>query len=259
MTREVSDAELDAAVGHYRAEGWALLPSVASRPTLEALRKRVDDLVTGRVPDPGLFFQAEGETGRYADVAKVPGWAGPDRAYRKVEKLERDALFRAWIENPVFARVATRIVGTDVTLYRAVLFSKAPRIGSDTPWHQDAGRLWGLDRDPSLQLWTALDDAPPAAGCLEVLPRSHLAGLATPLGGVVPDARVHAADADTRALAVPARAGDVVLLHNLAWHRAGPNVTDAPRRAFTVCYLPASTRCVRTKKAPRTFPRVFGA
>ena len=25
---------------------------------------------------------------------------------------------------------------------------------------QDGGRLWGLSRDPELQIWTALDDAP---------------------------------------------------------------------------------------------------
>ncbi len=54
------------------------------------------------------------------------------------------------------------------------------------PWHQDGGRFWGLDRDPILQIWTALDDAPVAAGCVEVLPGSHRDGLATPLGGLVP-------------------------------------------------------------------------
>lgn len=249
-TRVVSDEELDYAVHCYLSEGWALLPSVATAETLANLRERAGDLCSGRVPDPGLFFQAEGATGRYEDVAKVPGWVGPDRWYRKVEKLERDERYLAWLQNDVFARIAARVHPGAVHLYRAVLFTKAPRIGSDTPWHQDAGRLWGLDHDPQLQLWTALDDAPLAAGGLEVVPRSHLDGLVTPLGGVIPNP-------DRSGLGVPARAGDVVLVHNLTWHRAGPNQTDGVRRAFTACLLPATTRCIRTRKAARTFPRIF--
>jgi hypothetical protein len=261
--REVADEELDDAVARYRAEGWALLPNVVSHESLAALRERAAAYMAGRHPDPGLFFQAEGETGRYADVAKVPGWSG-DRWYRKIEKLERDPLYRAWIASALFARVVTRIHPPsdggplpDATLYRAVLFSKAARFGSDTPWHQDGGRLWGLSQEPELQLWTALDDAPVEAGCLEVLPGSHRAGLATPLGGVVSAALVAATDADRRALPVPARAGDVVLLHPHLWHRAGPNPTAAPRRALTACFLPADARCVRTRRAARVFAAIF--
>jgi hypothetical protein len=48
-----------------------------------------------------------------------------------------------------------------------------------------------------------------------------------------------------------------VLIHNMLWHRSGVNTTDAPRRGLTVCYLSAETRCVRKKKAPRAFLRVF--
>ena len=78
-------------------------------------------------------------------------------------------------------------VGTlDITLYRAFLMNKHAGGGSDLPWHQDGGEFWGLDRDPSLQIWTALDDAPFGGGCVEVLPGTHRGGLATPLGGVVP-------------------------------------------------------------------------
>ena len=61
-----------------------------------------------------------------------------------------------------------------------------PAAATDLPWHQDGGNFWGLDRDPVLQIWTALDDAPLDGGCVEVVAGTHLAGLATPLGGVVP-------------------------------------------------------------------------
>jgi ectoine hydroxylase-related dioxygenase (phytanoyl-CoA dioxygenase family) len=153
--------------------------------------------------------------------------------------------------------VARAVIGEAVSLYRAVLFTKAARGGTDLPWHQDGGRFWGLDRDPVLQIWTALDDAPVEAGAVEVLPRSHEGGLATPLGGVVPEPLVRARGADAAAVPIPARAGEAVLLHNHLWHRSGRNVTGAPRRALTVCYMDAETRCLRRKRAPRTFFRVF--
>lgn len=255
MTRAVGDDELDEAVARWRREGWAALPGVAEPAELAALRERYVALTTGAVPDPGLFFQPDTPTGRYEDLAFGHGWAGPDVPYRKVERLERDPLFRAWLSQPLFERLVHRVLRGPVSLYRATVFAKAPRTGSEIPWHQDGGRFWGLDRDPELQLWTALDDAPAEAGGLEVVPGSHADGLATPMGGLVPPGVV-AARAPVP-VPIPARAGDVVLIHAMAWHRSGRNTTEAPRRAFTVCYLAGETRCTRTRRAPRVFPTVF--
>jgi ectoine hydroxylase-related dioxygenase (phytanoyl-CoA dioxygenase family) len=211
----------------------------------------------GRVSYPGLFFQPDTTTGRYEDLELGKGWTGPSLSYRKIEKLEKDPLYFAWMKNALFARIARAVVGEAVTLYRAVLFNKPARGGTVLPWHQDGGRFWGVDRDPILQIWTALDDAPAAAGCVEVLPGSHRDGLATPLGGVVPAALVSGRGADARALPLPARAGEAILIHNHLWHRSGVNGTGVPRRAFTVCYMDAETRCLRRKRAPRSFVRVF--
>ncbi len=248
---------LEAPLARFVGDGFARLGRVATEDTLVALRARADAIMLGEVSYPGLFFQHDTTTGRYEDLEFGKGWTGPSLNYRKIEKLERDPLFLAWIQNPLFARIARALVGDAVVLYRAVLFTKAARGGTHLPWHQDGGRFWGLDRDPILQIWTALDDAPAAAGCVEVLPGSHRAGLATPLGGVVPEAHVQARGADARAFALPAVAGEAVLIHNHLWHRSGVNETATPRRAFTVCFMSAETRCLRTKRAPRSFVRVF--
>jgi hypothetical protein len=257
LRRPIDDDAIAGAIAAWRAEGWALLPGVVSEEMLTALRERAEAIARGRVSYPGLFFQPDTPTGRYEDLAFGHGWVGPDREYRKIEKLELDPLFRAWLENPLFARIVRHVIPGAVSIYRAVIFAKAARGGSDLPWHQDAGRFWGLDRDPALQIWTALDDAPIGGGNLDVLPRSHLAGLATPLGGVVPRPNVEATDADAHRHRIPARAGDVVLIHNYLWHRSDANDTDSPRRGFTVCYMDADTRCTRKKRAPRQFVRVF--
>jgi len=257
-------SEIERALREWREEGFALLPGVVPEDVLAALRARADDIVLGRVDPAPFFFQHDTDTGRYEDLTDGEGWVGPSTNYRKVEKLERDPIFAAWIASPLLEPLVRAAVGDDVVLYRAILMNKAARGagevgGTVLPWHQDAGALWGLDRDPELQLWTALDDAGLDAGCLEIVPRTHVGGRATPLGGKIPDEVAEAARAHERKVRVPAKAGDVVLIHNLVWHGSAANRTERPRRAMSACYMPASTRCVRKKRAPRTFPRVqFG-
>ena len=255
LRRDAAALDLAPALEAFAREGWARVGVALDEDAAAALRARAQELMDGRVSYPGLFFQHDSATGRYGDLVFGAGWQGPSPDYRKIEKLELDPLFRAWLGNPLFARLARALVGNAVALYRAVLFTKSAGGGSELPWHQDAGDFWGIDRDPTLQIWTALDDAPADAGCVEVLPGSHREGRATRQGGVIPDARL--AGAERGALALPARAGEVLLLHNHLWHRSGVNRTGRPRRAFSVCFVPAATRCLRRRGAPREFPLIF--
>lgn len=255
----MDEAILDEAMAHYRERGWARLGRLADERTLAELRARADAIMLGEVTYEGLFFQHDTDTGRYEDLAYGKGWEGPSLRYRKIEKLEKDPLFLAWLSNDVFRRVAARVYGAEagISLYRAVLMNKHSGGGTNLPWHQDGGNFWGLDREPSLQIWTALDDAPQGGGCLEVVDGTHEAGLVTPLGGVVPAEHVERAGAEARARALPARAGEVILLHNHVWHRSGRTTLGRPRRAFTACYMDAATQCRRKKRAPRSFFRVW--
>lgn len=260
LTKGAFDLDVAAVVETFRREGYARLGRVANDGALEALRSRADAIMLGEVVYDGLFFQIDTTSGRYDDLSYGRGWEGPSLNYRKIEKLEKDPLYRAWLENPLFERIARTLIDGDIAIYRALLMNKSAVGGTVLPWHQDGGNFWGLDREPTLQIWTALDDAPEDAGCVEVLPRSHRAGLATRLGGVVPENIV--ADETARrggldVVSLPAKAGEVVLIHNHVWHRSGVNTTGKPRRAFTVCYMSAETRCLRKKKAPRSFVRVF--
>jgi hypothetical protein len=252
-----SSLDLDAVLAHFAAHGWARLGRVLGDEGLAALGTRVDDLMHARVRHEGLFFQRDSATGRYEDLEFAKGWQGPSPEYRKIEKLELDPLFRAWMTNPVFGRIARRLIDGPIALYRAVLFTKSAAGGTALPWHQDGGRFWGIDRPAELQIWTALDDCPVEAGCVEVLDGSHAAGLATVEGGVIGDDLLAAADAERRAVPLPARAGEAMLIHNHLWHRSGVNRTGKRRSAVSFCYMSAATRCLRTKRTPRTFVRLF--
>jgi hypothetical protein len=245
------------AVAHYRKHGWARLGRVLDDDALERLRARADALMLGEVTIPGLFFQRDAESGRYDDLEYGKGWCGPTLAYRKLEKLEKDPLFLSVIEMPLYEAIVRKVIEGDITIYRAMLMNKSPHGGSETPWHQDGGEFWGLDRNPVIQIWTGLDDAPEDGGCIEVVDGSHKDGLVSKNGGLVGEVAVRAKNADALAMKLPTLAGDALLIHNHVWHRSGRTKPGRARRAFTVCYMSAETRCLRKKRAPREFFPVF--
>jgi phytanoyl-CoA hydroxylase len=249
--------EIDPAalVAELDEQGYARVGRVASDTALAGMRARADAIMAGEASHEGLFLQADPPTGAYEDLVFGAGWIGPTSAYRKIERLERDPVFRPWIENPTFARIARAAIDGPVALYRATLWNKRAGGGTFLPWHQDGGRFWGLDGQPTLQRWTALDDAPREAGCVEVLPGTHRWGLATPEGGTVPDALT--APRLGEVVHLPALAGEVLLIHNLTWHRSGVNHTTRPRRALSICLMSAALRCTRTRRAPRSFERLY--
>jgi phytanoyl-CoA hydroxylase len=254
----IEQLDLSLPLAELAEQGYARLGRVLDDDGLAALSERAEDLMLGRVSYPGIFFQLDSTTGRHQDAPIGLGWQGPSLAYRKLEKLEKDPRFLAWLTNPLFERVARTLIEGDLVIYRAILFNKGATAGSDIPWHQDAGLLWGLSEAPQLQIWTALDDAPEGGGCLEFLPGTHRRGLATPLGGVVPRPQVLAAEAAAAPVALPVLAGEAVLLNNSVWHRSARNRPGQRRLAFSVCYMSARTRCMRTRRAPREFFEVFG-
>lgn len=249
--------ELVPALAEFNKCGYARLGRIVTEEALSALGERVDNLMSERVRHEGLFFQRDSPTGRYEDLAFGEGWQGPSSDYRKIEKLELDPLFRAFIGNPLHERIARALIPGPVALYRAVLFTKSARGGTALPWHQDGGAFWGVSPAPFLQIWTALDDCSIDSGCVEVLPGSHLHGLATPQGGVIVPEELRRARAEERALPLPARAGEAILIHNHLWHRSGINRSGRRRSALSVCLMTASARCLRKKREPRRFVRVF--
>jgi hypothetical protein len=268
---DAQQIDLETPLLHFQEEGYARLGNVMHPDAIRQLRERADAIMLGKIEDPGFFYQHDSPSGRYEDLKYGQGWEGPSLAYRKIEKIELDPLFRSWIENPLFERIAREKLGEGITIYRAVLWNKAAASqheasssgtkagagGTRLPWHQDDGVFWGLDRPPSLQIWTALDDAPIDAGCLEVLPKSHRGGLATPDGGTVPMELVAERCKEGLTRALPAIAGEAILLHNHTWHSSGRNATQQARRAISISFLSADTRCNRKKRAPRVFRPVF--
>lgn len=253
---------VETALELYRRDGFVHVPAAFDEADIAPVRERMRLLMEGQLDHTPFFFQQDSESGRYEDAPLGVGWVGPSPTYRKIEKLERDPVVFGFLQNPLFREITHAVIAGPAHIYRTILMTKPSqrdhaRGGTDLPWHQDGGRLWGLSADPELQLWVALDDAPREAGCMRFAVGSHREGFATALGGKVPDQVVKDHLARFPILEVPARRGDLVILHNAVWHASGLNTTDHTRRALSVCLIPESTRCTRKRGAPRTFPVLF--
>lgn len=239
----------------WEEEGYVRLGHVLSGEELEALRQRIDDIMLGRASHEGLYFQLDSSDGDYGSLAFGDGsYQGPSLSYRKIQELERDPVFLSYIQHPRFEGITRQLIGEDVAIYRAMFMNKPAGRGTYLPYHQDAGSQWRLTKDPYVTIWTALDDATAAKGCVQVIPGSHKLGLLSERGHTItPDQEARYAP-DERSLHLEAEAGEAILLHNLLLHRSGVNTEDSPRRAFSVCYMDAATRGLDG----REYPKVFG-
>jgi phytanoyl-CoA hydroxylase len=153
--------------------------------------------------------------------------------------VKRSQFVRDLSASPVIAGVCRDLLGPDVRLYRDQAVYKKPEYPKLFPWHQDNGYNF-VEPQTYLTCWIALNDATVDNGCPWVLPGGHLRGTLkhhlTELGWVCRE------DDDPSALAVPARAGSMVVFSSLMPHRTGPNVTAEVRKACILQYAPDGAR-----------------
>jgi len=232
----------------FHRDGFLHLGQVLTEDQVERLKQRADDLAAGRVRNEHVLLQLD-TGGAYEELPEaVEQLDGSTRLYRKIQGLEYDEEFVHLVRSPRFFEVCARIYGPHVPLsiFRAMVMNKPAGQGTVLPWHQDGGDVWGLDREPLVTIWTALDPATVENGCMECVRGSHRLGLLTDFGSTLSeaDAARHCPPEAVVPLEVPA--GHAVLLHNWLIHRSGVNPSPIPRRAVTICYLDGRTRTVHT-------------
>lgn len=202
--------------------------------------------MTSALTDPGLL----GHTGY-----KLTPWADPGEAAATADAAQRDIasangilvnphLHHPWAWHAVTALTATltAILGDAVAVENTFLIDKQPGEDFTIPPHQD-GINDDLELDParSLSVWLALTDAPTAAGCLELVPGSHLGGYlpyTRPATGArrpltIADGHVPPAAAFAP---VPVSVGQAIVFDVRLVHRSGRNTTKRPRIGLNIRY-----------------------
>ena len=242
----------------FQDRGYLNLGRVLSDEDVCALQARIDDIMMGRaeIDYDRLMMQLDSTTGDYQDAgAQSNGHKGATLAYRKIQNLEADDLFSAYLQRPIFRKICARAYGQDapINCFRAMFMNKPCHQGTKLPWHQDA---WtDLDRQPIITVWTALDPATKANGCVEAIPGSHAGGLINPehSSGFLTEEQAAEMCTPDKAVYLELAPGEVVLLHNWLLHSSDVNRTEVSRRGFSVCYMDGRT----VSKSGEKFTRIF--
>jgi hypothetical protein len=222
----------------YDHQGYLRLGKVLGDDELATLQQRIDDIMLGSadIDYDRILMQRDGS----GDQSK--GFKGAALTYRKIQDLEHDPRFLDYMKRPIFRDVCMRVYGDiPISCFRAMFMNKPAKLGTYLSWHQD--RWTSLDRDPLVTVWTALDAATVANGCLQIIPQSHLHGLINPgdPSGFLTETQAAQYCPKKEALYLELQPGEVVLLHNWLLHASDVNQTATPRRAFSVCYMDART------------------
>lgn len=151
----------------------------------------------------------------------------------------------------ILGRLVERQLMPGMVFFQDVLLVKQPW-HRDFAWHQDEP-YWPWDAPDGLIFWCALDPVDQENGAVEFALGSHKLGRGdaidlhtgeTQNGGILP--ALSGFERNCPRLAP----GDALLFCSRTWHRSGRNTSSAPRRAWSVSWLPVGARW-RPDLAPR--------
>ena len=236
----------------FMSQGYLRLGKVLSAESLQTLQQRIKDIMLGRVKYRNMRLQLYQDAS--GNVRRTLGHQVATLGYRRIDDLEQDPLFLAYIQHPLFQQIANYYIGERVSIFRSMLMNKPPQLSQALPWHQDVGAGWGIDTNPIVTVWTALDEATVDTGCMQIVPGSQQHGIINQQHFLSEEEEATYASKGN-VIELEAEAGEAILLHNFLLHRSGTNSTSVSRRAFSVTYMEAETRTLDTGQ---TFPVVFG-
>ena len=249
----------DQAWQEFQEQGYLKLGRISGRE-LKELGNQLEAIMLGtaEVDFDRLLMQLDSEDGRYENAGpQSKGFKGATLNYRKIQDLEYVPAFLEYLQQPIFREICARTYGpdTDIAILRAMFMNKPANRGTFLPWHQD--RWTALDRDPRITVWTAIDPATIANGCVQVIPKSHRYGLINPTHGTgfLSEAQSAAICTEDRIVFIELEPGEVVLLHNYLLHASDVNRSSISRRALSVCYMDAATL---REGQPHGYPIAFG-
>ncbi|QGQ99027.1 phytanoyl-CoA dioxygenase family protein [Paenibacillus psychroresistens] len=142
------------------------------------------------------------------------------------------------------------ILGPNFYMWGSQFFAKSPNSKETVAWHQDA-YYWPLHPHNSVTIWLAFTDVNEDNGAMQIIPKSHKAGLITHTsnsGDSVLTLELEQGtfnEADAKSLIL--HAGQISLHDDAIVHGSPANQSDRWRNGLTVRYSGTNVKCDLTK------------
>ncbi len=155
---------------------------------------------------------------------------------KQVQKLyEHDLFFNDLATSHAIVELAEQLLGGKVVLKNMQYFNKIPKIGCETPAHQD-GYYFMIQPQEAVTMWLSLGHADAENGAVCYIPGSHKKGLrehtATETLGFSQSISDWGEADDAQEIQMEANAGDLLAHHSLTIHRANNNCSELQRRSL---------------------------
>ncbi|HZQ01269.1 MAG TPA: phytanoyl-CoA dioxygenase family protein [Reyranella sp.] len=230
----------------YQRDGFAMLEGVLSPADCAALKQRAAELAAAWDGKEGAVFSTRDQAHARDRYFRESGGAiryfveeaAPDRLNKIGHALhDLDPVFDRVSRQPRLAELAHELGLRQPLLLQSMLLFKAPHVGGEVGWHQDATYL-RTEPATVTGFWIALDDADRENGCLLALPGAHRGPLRQWFGYAGSDLVTRQIDRTPwpaiEPVALEARRGTVVVLHGLLPHASAPNRSSRPRLAYSL-------------------------
>ena len=128
----------------FDAQGYLRLGKIGPAEMVQAMRVRIDEIMLGEadLDYDRMLMQLDSNDGAYDSAGEqTRGHKGRTLNYRKIQLLERDPVFLAYMQLPIFAEAAKHFYGDEpVAAFRAMFMNKPAGQGTVLPLHQDRWR-----------------------------------------------------------------------------------------------------------------------
>ncbi len=150
------------------------------------------------------------------------------------------------IRDPRILDPVERLIGPDILCWNTIFWIKDAGSRSFVSWHQDS-RYWGLSSEKVVSAWLALSPASIRAGCMRVMPGTHIGDTLDHRDTYHEDNMltrgqeiVDGVD-DAAAVHMPLEAGQMSLHSYRLAHASGPNLSDDRRIGVSMHFMPPDT------------------
>ena len=152
------------------------------------------------------------------------------------------------IRDPRVLDPIEQLIGPDILCWSTIFWIKEAGSKSFVSWHQD-NTYWGLSSRNVITAWFAISDASLEAGCMKVMPGSHLGETLAHEDTYDADNMLTRGQAiqgldEARAVSMPLKAGEMSLHNYCLAHGSGPNLSQDRRVGVSMHFMPPQTKQV---------------
>lgn len=212
------------AIAFYQKNGYVKLKQVLSPDALAYY----GDIITDLVIRLNTLIKPMEERTTY------------ERAFLQIMNLWReDEQAKEFVFSKRLAKIATDLMGVDgVRLYHDQALYKEPS-GGITPWHADQF-YWPLASPNTVTVWIPLQETPMNMGPLAFAEGSQHVEIGRDLEISDASEQILSDELQKQSFPLndtPFELGEVSYHAGWTFHRAGPNVSDRPRKVMTIIYM----------------------